>query len=294
MKSKAILKLLVYAAIPIVIIYVLFRLNTWLGLAGLIAYMMLASAINRRSLYMLKGKFEYGKGNLQQAAKWFGKATYHGNPGTEALVNYGFVLLKIGRFDEAERILVQSVKKSRTDDARNLAKSNLALVLWKKGKLDEAIDMLTKVVFEYKTTAVYGSLGYLLIEKGDLDKALDLNREAYEYNPDNAIILDNLAHLYDLRGENEKAAETFNKLMEKEPHFPEAYFDYGRYLEGQSKYQEAVDMYKKALTCPFNHNNTITSEQVREQCEIAEEKVRNEEVRNGKENATERNGESNG
>jgi len=125
--------------------------------------------------------------------------------------------------------------------------------------------MLREVITEYRNTAVYGSLGYLAIEKGDLDEALKINLEAYDYNSDNAIILDNLAHLYHLRGEMDKAKEMFEKLMEKEPRFPEAYFDYGKYLEDAGDLEKAREMFSRALKCTFNFNNTITREQVQQE-----------------------------
>ena len=51
------------------------------------------------------------------------------------------------------------------------AKMNLALVRWKQGRLQEATDMLEEVHGKIKTTALYGSLGYLYIESGDLGKS---------------------------------------------------------------------------------------------------------------------------
>lgn len=262
MKSKILIKLILFAAIPILAVYILFRLNTYAGLLGLVAYIGFAAVVNRSLYYRFRGQKDYQKGNLRSAANWFGKAAKSSNTGSQLKVNYGFILLKSGQLAEAEKVLQECVESSKTADEKNLAKSNLALVLWKKGELDNAVTMLQEVISQYKTTAIYGSLGYLMIEKGDLDEALKFNLEACEYNPDNAIILDNLAHLHHLRGEMDKAAEVFKKLIDKAPHFPEAYYDYGRYLDDISQKEEAAEMYRKALTCAFSFNSTITREQV--------------------------------
>ena len=48
--------------------------------------------------------------------------------------------------------------KSSSSEEKNFAKSNLALVVWRKGDLDKAIEMLKEVILEYKNTAVYGVL----------------------------------------------------------------------------------------------------------------------------------------
>lgn len=279
MKQKSLIALLLYAVIPIFAIIILFRINTIAGLLSILAYLLLIVLFNLNFVYRIKAQTEYGKGNLQMAEKWFKKAAYSKKAGTDVLVNYGFVLFKEGKLKEAEEILLKAVDKSKNQDERNLAKSNLALIIWKKGDLDKAFEMLKEVISEYKNTAVYGSLGYLAIEKGDLDEALEINLEAYEYNSDNAIILDNLAHLYHLRGETDKAGELFEKLIKTEPRFPEAYYDYGKYLEDAGKTDEACEMYRKALKCTFNFNNTITREQVQSALDrlTSEEELRKEE-----------------
>ena len=194
MKETPILKFILFAALPVLAIYLLFRVNPLAGGAGIAAYILFIILMNRTLYYRLRGQAEYAKGNLENALKWFEKATRLKKAGVELDVNYGFILLKMGQLDNAGKIFEECIQKSRTEDEKNLAKSNLALVLWKRGELDQAIAMLKEVISQYKTTAIYGSLGYMLIEKGDLDEALKFNMEAMEYNAENTIILDNAAH----------------------------------------------------------------------------------------------------
>ena len=262
MKVNPMVKFVLYVALPLLAIYVLFRINNAFGFVVLAAYLFFAVMANLALFYRVRGQAEYAKGNLDNAAKQYEKAVRFKKRAIDLKVSYGFLLLKTGRVDEAERVLQECVSQGRSSDERNLAKSNLALVLWKKGQLDQAISMLREVIANYKTTAIYGSLGYLLIEKGDLDEALKFNMEALEYNSENAIIMDNVAHLYYLRGEMDKAGEMFLKLKEKNPHFPEAWYDYGRYLEDSGRREEAAEMYEKAVSCTFSFNSTISREQV--------------------------------
>ena len=67
--------------------------------------------------------------------------------------------------------------------------------------------MLEEIIKTYETTTVYGSLGYLLILKGNLENALQFNLKAYEYNPSDKIIQDNLGQNYYLLGQYEKAKD---------------------------------------------------------------------------------------
>ena len=262
MKVNPMVKFILYAAVPVLAIYLLFRINTYAGIIGLAAWILLVVFTNRAMIYRLRGQAEYAKGNMDKALKLFEKAVMFPKASHEMKVNYGFLLLKTGRLEESEKILQECVAQGKSEDGKNLARSNLAIVLWKKGQLDQAVTMLKEVIANYKTTAIYGSLGYLLIEQGDLEEALQFNLEALEYNPDNTIILDNLGHLYYLRGEMDKAGEIFEKLKEKNPHFPEAWYDYGRLLEDTGRKEQAAEMYQKALNSTFSFNSTITVEQV--------------------------------
>jgi len=277
MKQNFFIRFIISGLVPLFIIVFLFRTNKVIGVLVLLAYLLLVFFLNISLFYRIKGQAEYGRGNLQEAEKWFSKAAASKKAGTDILVSYGFILFKEGKLKEAEEIFLKAVKNSKNQDERNMAKSNLALVVWKKGDLDKAYEMLREVISEYKNTAVYGSIGYMAIEKGDLDEALKINLEAYDYNSDNAIILDNLAHLYHLRGEMDKAKEIFEKLMEKEPRFPEAYYDYGKYLEDAGDLQNAREMYRRALNCKFSFNNTITTEQVQKELERLNSQIENTE-----------------
>lgn len=267
MIKEMLLKMVLFAGIPIGVIIILFIINPYLGIIGIALYIAGLVLYNMTSIYCIRGRSEYSKGNLKEAARWYEKAAKSKRASNMVIVNYGFILFKTGKLEEAEKIFLSAVKNSKNKDETNMAKANLALVSWKKGNLDEAISMLKEVISEYKTTSIYGTLGYLAIEKGDLDEALKINLEAYDYNPDNTVIQDNLAHLYHLRGEMDKAGELFEKLMGNNPHFPEAYYDYGQYLEDCGKANEAAEMYQKALSCEFNFNSTVTRERIRERYE---------------------------
>lgn len=141
-------------------------------------------------------------------------------------------------------------------------KSNMALVQWKKGNLDEAINTLEEVIKKYETSNIYGSLGYMLIQKGDLDKALEFNLKASEYNSSNAIIMDNLGQTYYLRGNYDKATEIYENIMETNPTFPDAYYNYALVLKARKEYSKAIEIAKKALNYQLSFLSTITRQQI--------------------------------
>ncbi len=216
----------------------------------------------RASIYGIIGTMQYSRGNVDEALNWYKKAYKSGKAKTRTKVLYGYLLLKSSSLDEAYEVLNGVTNSKLNNDDMMLAKSNMALVLWKKNKLDKAIEMLEEVIKEYTTSVVYGSLGYMYILKGDMEKALKFNLEAYEYNNNDKIILDNLGQSYYLIGEYDKALEIYEKLMLLKPTFPEAHYNYGLVLLEKNEIQKALDSIKNSLNYKLSFVSTITKEDI--------------------------------
>jgi tetratricopeptide (TPR) repeat protein len=173
------------------------------------------------------------------------------------------MLLKYGKLEEALSIFTQQLTSSNlSDEDRFNVQSNYALALWKKGQLDDAIALLEKVIFKYKNTNNYGSLGYLYNLKGDLEKALNFNLEAYDFNNTNGIILDNLGETYYLLNDLENADKIFKELMALDPKFPEAFYDYALVYEKLGDKEKCIEYLKKAMLYKPNFLSAITAEDI--------------------------------
>jgi len=260
--------------LPIAVIIILFFFNPLLGILGIIAYILYVLFMSRAGIFKLIGSVRYSKSDTDNALKWLKKSyeTNKANPHTA--IPYAYLLLKAGRLNESEKVFSEILSKKLSSDDRNLAKSNYALLLWKKGNLDEAVNMLEEVCKEFKTTTVYGSLGYLLILKGDLDRALEFNLEAYDYNDKNPIILDNLGQTYYLRGEQDKAVEIYEKLMPLSPSFPSAYYNYGLVLLKNGDYDKALENMEKALNFKFSPLSAIKKSEIEAKIEEIKCKIK--------------------
>lgn len=213
--------------------------------------------------YAIKASIAFNKGNVQEAIDWLGKAYKTGSAKASVACTYGYMLLKYGNLEEALSIFTQLLTSSKlSDEDRFNIQSNYALALWKKGQLDDAISLLEKVISKFKNTNNYGSLGYLYILKGDLDKALKFNLEAYDYNNTNGIILDNLGETYYLLDDLENANKIFTELMALNPKFPEAYYDYALVYEKMGNKEKCIEYLKKAMQYKPNFLSAITSEDI--------------------------------
>lgn len=264
-------KFFIKIVLPIVVLWILFTYNMLLGLTVLLLGIAFLIYRSRASLLAYIGSIKYSRGSLEDGIKWFKRSYNTGKAKPKTVTSYAYLLLKSGKLAESERILTELIASHPNKDSDMYAKSNLALVLWKKDELDKAIEMLEEVIKEYRNSTIYGSLGYLLISKGDYDKALQFNLEAYKYNDSNTIIMDNLGQIYHLTGQYEKSVEIYEKLMAKNPTFPAAYYNYGLLLFDTNQLEKSEEMLEKSLGYAFSFLSTIKKEDI----EAKLEEIRN-------------------
>ena len=260
--KNPLLKFIAGFILPAAVIVLLGKLSIWYGIVAFLAYIALVIYLSRVMLFTIIGGRNYAQGKTEPALKWFKRAYENKKAGIKPAISYAYILLKNAELEKSEEILKKLLKDYPNDQAVPSVKSNLALVLWKKGELDAATGMLEEVIESYKTTSVYGSLGYLLLLSGNLEKALQFNLEAREFNSADKIILDNLGQNYYLLGMYDKSAEIYEPLVKKSPTFPEPYYNYGLLLEKQGEPEKALEMMKTALGSKFSYLSSITKDDV--------------------------------
>lgn len=222
--------------------------------------------IQRANLVASIAKYKYARGQYQQAMRIFLVADKIGNMNLNNKILLGYICLRCGAIPEAKKALTMASAMARAKTAgRYRAKSLLALVYWKEGDLDLAIETLEEIVDDgFVNTNIYQNLGVLYNLKGDLVKAERFNQTAYDYNKDDAIICDNLADTYAQMKEYEKAEEIYEDLMQREPppRFPEAYYGYGKVLIALGKKEEGIQKIKESLEKPFSALSIHTKEEI--------------------------------
>ena len=220
---------------------------------------------------MARKRFE--EGDMEGAKDQLRKSVGADPMNAIVLTSCGFMLLKMGNPIEAERLLTRAVNSAKTPEEKYNAQSIMSLLLWKKGQLDDAVTMLESVMENYKTTATYSTMGFYLIEQGNAERALTFNREAYEFNDKNAVILDNYGSALLMSGDRDEAIKIYEELIKLNPTFPDAWFNYGRLLETMGQDQEALRMYQEASRKKFWYTSTITRDEVEYRLQELEEKL---------------------
>ena len=218
--------------------------------------------IRRAELVAFFARMKFQRGDLEGALRLHGIANRIGKLRDASLMYYGYLLLRDGQLELARDILTRASLCAKKPPMKKRIKAMLAIAEWKSGDLDTAIEMTEEAMVDFKTTNLYQNLGLMYVLKGDARRALDFNKEAFEYNSDDMIIMDNLAEAYALYGDTEKASELYEKLLLKEPHFPEPYYGYGQLLVKKGEKERGLELIEKSLEKKFTFLSVLQKDEV--------------------------------
>ena len=161
----------------------------------------------------------HGKGDYQKALPLYEEAFAKGMDKPKLLRGYSVLLIRMSMFDKALEVLKKMEQIGGLDAKEKVdLHVNYAIILWKKGHLDRAMEILEREFQELKNGTMYSIIGYLKIEQGHAEEALRFNMEALEYDDEDAVFLDNVGQTYyRLFGDKEKAKEYFDRAIAIKP-----------------------------------------------------------------------------
>lgn len=268
---------------PIVYVILFFAVLSYAARFGaiyaVIAFFAILAALyiaKRASVLSLIATVKFQK-NKQKAFALYEKAYKTGKMKPQTALYYSYLLLRDGRLDESNKKfdeILSKNKKNLTEADINNALLNKALVKWKSGDLKGALkDAQSLYDSGYKTTAIYGVLGYWYALDGQYEKALEINKEAYDYNSDDLIIADNLAQNYFLVGEIEKSHDMYVDILNKDPQFIEPYYNFALVLESLGEFDDAVSELENALSMKEKFLSTVTHDMVKKKIDEIKNKI---------------------
>lgn len=201
----------------------------------------------------------YAKGKEQQAAQAFDKAYAGGITSARARLMCTNNFLRRGRFQQAYD-LVLPVLAHKDKKLVVTAKSMQGIALWKLGEIARSVEVLQQVYDAGKSGAIYGTLGCVLIDH-DLEQAEHFNLEAYEYDEDDHVVLDNLGQIYYRRGDYEKASEYLKKALERRPTQADSLYTLSQIERQQGNLDNAKRLLEIALKKPISAVCYVTQQQ---------------------------------
>ncbi|MBE7010541.1 MAG: hypothetical protein E7418_03510 [Ruminococcaceae bacterium] len=202
----------------------------------------------------------YAKGDINGCFRWYERAYNHGMD-VQQKITYAYYLMREGRVERSENLLNAVLAFPLKPELKYKAKSNHAVLLLKTGRRLEATEELEEIFPYFKNTNTYGSLGYLYILNGNLIKAKEFNFEAYEYNKDDVVILDNMVQLHIALRDYESAYQYVTELMAKESRFIEAYYNAALVEKELGKFEDAKVHLTHALTIRTTFMSSVSHEE---------------------------------
>ncbi len=156
-----------------------------------------------------------------------------------AYLDVGDFYLRTGDGDSA----VKEYRQGTTKDAKNKAvyEKRMVEVLMRQGKRGEAADVNAQILKDNPTDAdARGVAATLMLDKGDVTKALLELQRVVSQTPDNFVERYNLGRAYFLHGDVEQARQQFQKAIDLRPDYLLARIDLGRLQTSHGDYDAAL------------------------------------------------------
>lgn len=230
-----------------------------------------SAVLNIPMLYMLSANSAYKKGEWKNAVEKYKKAYRTKRLSADMEIYCGYILLKEGDKKTCEEIFEAVSKKKLTDRQKDSLDTNKAILLWKKGQLDEAIELLKAVWDRSPSVTAAGTLGALMLvaarETGDYGEALSFCESTNEQFTYERTIMANLGEAYYLCGQNEDALRVFGELMDCGSQAPAPFYYYALALLKAGRQEEAEEMLNLSLRQRFSALSTVPKKVVRAKLE---------------------------
>jgi tetratricopeptide (TPR) repeat protein len=193
----------------------------------------------------------HGRGNLEEAMKYYHKALLL-KPGYEkGHNNLGVALKDKGKTDEAIDHYLEAVRlKPNYAEAHN----NLGVALKDQGKLKQAIDHHYEALrIKPDYAEGHNNLGVALKDQGRLKETENHFLKALQIKPNYAEPHYNLANALATRGRFKEAENHYFEALRIRPGYTKAYHNLGVALASQGKIEEAIGHYFDALRIKPNY-----------------------------------------
>lgn len=215
------------------------------------------------------------KGNTAEALSMYRELYDKGVISANYILPFSTLLLRQGGEDNFRLVKEMLMKAQKAPDldpkSRIRLFVNYSAAEYKLGDIQSAVKHMETIAQKTKTGDVYTVLGYLYIEAGDTQKALDFNMEALDYDDEDPIVYDNLGQTYyRLLNDKDKALSYFTKALELKPNQIDTLYFLSRYDLENGDTAAAREKLHTALEGNFSPLNYAT----REMCEQELERLK--------------------
>ena len=159
-----------------------------------------------------EGKVAQAKEKYQAALKLYGEAVRQGNTAPNIMQAYTLLLMREDEYERARELMERMSRSKGLSDAEWVQlRLQYSIYLWHTGQLDRAIETIQRAAAKGMSGSIYGTLGMYWVDKarqtGEFGPALEFNRQAMDYDDEDAATLDNMAQLYEAMADAEGMPE---------------------------------------------------------------------------------------
>jgi len=155
------------------------------------------------------------------------------------------LLLSVGIFLPSSA--AQTSAKNSLSSFDRLAEE--ATLLNKRGKFEEVISLLEPHKTDRKNDSAlfFNELGVAYRNKSKIDESIQAYRKALSLDPENPVVMKNLADTFYLKKEYSQAVEMCQKALKANPRFHQARSTLGMAYYQLEKYPEALEEFETVL-----------------------------------------------
>ncbi len=191
-------------------------------------------------------------GKIDQAIDEIKKAISIDPEFAQAHNKLGDYYMKKGMVKEAAAAYTRSLELDPDNQNTNF---DLGCSLAHLGKHEEALGHLQRALeLKPSHTEIYGHIGRLLMMRGELEQAIDNLQKAVSADTDDIMASFTLACAFQMKGDNDKSARLFNKVIERygelvnvKKRFAEGHYYIGRAYYFMGNLPEALKHLEKAV-----------------------------------------------
>lgn len=224
-------------------------------------------------LNVIKGNKAYAIKDFNTALEKYKKAVSSKFVNAGVIRGYILIELKHGNAETANKVLTD-ILNTRTFTSQELLALNVsrALILWKLGNLDKAIDTLKTLLEDEKSTYIYETLTTLLLINENIDESLELIKEGLDYDENNTILNSNFGEANYKLGNIDSAEETFSRLIEENVSFIEPYYFSALILKEKGEIEKSIELLENGLA---TNDSLLTTVSKNDAKKILDELIQN-------------------
>ena len=195
--------------------------------------------VHRGKEYILMGDLKKAQDDIERALEIFPDSPHAHN-------NYGIILYKHGRFEEAIKHFSEA---ARLDPLNFKFYYNLGNALFEQGRFKEAYEKYDYIrgYISRNNPDVHNSIGKAAAHMGEYDEAVKhLTRTLY-FDPEHAEAHFNLGNVLQSRGNPEKAIEHYTEAIRINPKMAGAYSNCGAALYMMGRPEDALKYLTRAI-----------------------------------------------